>query len=317
MPQIPKPSNHSIIVLLLSCSAQPLTAHAINSVQIIASSLSPSCLEYRISGICYWLFCTVWGCTVRSSVRVSHYIPNVVISSYAQTGANPWSEVAILGTGISGITQGGGNNEQKRGERSVNLRFKNADAIGHPALATPIFNNFLGSWGYSCAGSASPFVPYFLSTLDGWVWRSGLPESLYPEALIPEVREIGSTTGGEMWSNVYPRSGFVTQVDDYKAAAVVAQRTADIITRTGQLHVYTPMVSSRRNGYWPPDPVTENTGTKNHKWQRLAPSITSSCAVFPDSSNPIAKDGNYAWALWQPYSCCQRRGQTFLYSSHF
>ncbi len=308
--------RHKLATALLLCSAvQPFTASAINSVAIVTSALSPSCLEYRVVGVCYWLFCTAWGCTVRTSVKVKHYIPNAVVSSYAQTGDNPWSEVAILGTGIQGVAEGGSNNEQKRGLRKDNLRFKNADAIGHPALAAPLFNNFMGSMGYTCAGSATAFVPYFLSTLDALMWRTGLPETLYPEALTPGMREVGSI--GNMWGNVYPRGGFVTQVDDYKAAAVVAQRTADIITRTGQVHVYNPMTASRSDGYWPPDPVTENTGTKNHKWQQLVPSVSSSCAVFPDNSNPIATDGAYAWALWQPYSCCQRRGQTFLYSTDF
>lgn len=308
--------RHKLATALLLCGAvQPLTASAINSAQIIASALSPTCLEYRIAGVCYWLFCTAWGCTVRTSVKVKHYIPNAVVSSYAQTGDNPWSEVAMLGTGIPGVAEGGGNNEQKRGLRKDNLRFNNADAIGHPALAAPLFNNFMGSMGYTCHGSASAFVPYFLSTLDALMWRTGLPESLYPEAVTPGLREVGST--GNMWGNVYPRGGFVTQVDDYKAAAVMAQRTADIITRTGQVHVYNPMTASKRDGYWPPEPVTENTGTKNHKWQRLVPSISSSCAVFPDNSNPIAADGAYAWALWQPYSCCEKRGQTFLYSTDF
>jgi len=308
--------RHKLATALLLCSAaQPLTASAINSAQIIASAISPDCLEYRVVGICYWLFCTAWGCTVRTSVKVKHYIPNAVVSSYAQTGHNPWSEVAILGTGIPGVAEGGGNNEQKRGLRKDNLRYKNADAIGHPALAAPVLNNFIGAMGYTCTSSATAFVPYFLSTLDALVWRSGLPESLYPEALTPGMREVGST--GNLWGNIYPRSGFVTQVDDYKAAAVVAQRTADIITRTGQVHVYNPMTASRRDGYWPPDPVTENTGTKNHKWQRLVPAVSSSCAVFPDSNNPIASDGAYAWALWQPYSCCQKRGQKFLYSTDF
>ncbi|AHK18429.1 conjugal transfer protein [Yersinia similis] len=310
--------HHRLTTALLVCSAaQPLTASGINSAQIIAGSLSPSCLEYRVSGICYWLFCSVWGCKIRTSVRVSHYVPNAVISSYAQTGANPWSEVSVLGTGISGVAQGGGNNEQKRGSRKNNLRFKNTDAIGHPALATPMFNHFLGSMGYSCAGSARAFVPYFISTLDGLVWRSGLPESLYPEALIPGIREIGSTVMGDLWGNIYPRSGFVTQVNDYKAAAVIAQRTADIITRTGQIHVYNPMTVNKRDGYWPPEPVTENTGTKNHQWQQLVPTVSSSCAVFPHHNNPIAADGAYAWALWQPYSCCKKRGQRFLFSTRF
>jgi integrating conjugative element protein (TIGR03756 family) len=155
--------HHKLATALLLCSAvQPLTASAINSVQIIASALSPTCLEYRIAGICYWLFCTPFGCTVRTSVKVKHYIPNAVVSSYAQTGDNPWSEVALLGTGIPGVAEGGGNNEQKRGLRKDNLRFKNADAIGHPALAAPLFNNFMGSMGYTCTGSAMAFVPYFL-----------------------------------------------------------------------------------------------------------------------------------------------------------
>ncbi|BFI44361.1 integrating conjugative element protein [Yersinia pseudotuberculosis] len=310
--------HHRLTTALLVCSAaQPLTASGINSAQIIAGSLSPGCLEYRVSGICYWLFCSAWGCKIRTSVRVSHYVPNVVISSYAQAGANPWSEVAVLGSGISGVAQGGGNNEQKRGARKNNLRFKNTDAIGHPALAAPMFNHFLGSMGYSCAGSARPFMPYFISTLDGLVWRSGLPESLYPEAVIPGSREIGSTMVGNLWGHIYPRSGFVTQVDDYKAAAVIAQRTADIITRTGQIHVYNPMTVNKRDGYWPPEPVTENTGTKNHKWQPLVPTVSSSCAVFPHENNPIAADGAYAWALWQPYSCCKQRGQRFLFSTRF
>ncbi|EAQ6096572.1 TIGR03756 family integrating conjugative element protein, partial [Salmonella enterica] len=88
-------------------------------------------------------------------------------------------------------------------------------------------------------------------------------------------------------------------------------------TRSGQIHVYQPLVGHRSPGYWPPDPVTENTGMKNHKWQRLSPALSQSCAVFPDTGGHVAENGNYAWALWQPYSCCKRRGQTFLYSTNF
>lgn len=112
-------------------------------------------------------------------------------------------------------------------------------------------------------------------------------------------------------------SGFVTQTDSYKSAAVVVQRVADVITRSGQLHVYNPLTGQKSPGYWPPEPVKENTGTKNHKWQRLSPQLSQTCAVFPDTNGQIAQDGNYAWALWQPYSCCKRRGQTFLSSTDF
>ncbi|WP_420029282.1 TIGR03756 family integrating conjugative element protein [Serratia fonticola] len=306
------------LALLMVGAFQPVGASALNSLALVASALSPSCIEYRIAGICYWLFCTPVGCTVRTSVKVKHYLPDAVVSAYNQTGNNPWSEVAPLGTGISGLAEGGGNNEVKQsGQRKVNLRFKNADAIGHPALAATAFNQMMGSMGYTCSGAATALMPYFLSTLDALVWRSGLPESLYPEALVMGQRELGTAT--DLWGNVYPRSGWVTQVHDYKAGALVAQRTADIITRSGQLHVYQPMVANRSDGYWPAGEVTENTGTANHKWQQLTPSLSSTCAVFPDGGEAasVAEDGNYAWTLWRPYSCCQRRGQTFLYSTDF
>ncbi|MFW8217111.1 TraU family protein, partial [Klebsiella pneumoniae] len=107
----------------------------------------------------------------------------------------------------------------------------------------------------------------------------------------------------------------VTQTDDYKAAAVTAQRAADIVTRPGQIHVYRTLKANASAGYWPPDPVTENTGTRNHKWQRLAPKVSMSCAAFPDRAFSYAEDGNYAWALWQPFACCKKRGQTFLFST--
>ncbi|HBP1008256.1 TPA: TIGR03756 family integrating conjugative element protein, partial [Pseudomonas aeruginosa] len=30
-----------------------------------------------------------------------------------------------------------------------------------------------------------------------------------------------------------------------------------------------------------------------------------------------AQQGDYAWALWRPYACCERRGQVFLGSVDF
>ncbi|CAE1141600.1 TIGR03756 family integrating conjugative element protein [Serratia sp. Tan611] len=310
--------------VLLTASA-PATLAALNTAQIVASAVSPSCISWRVSGICYWLFCGFHGCTVRTSVKVTHFIPEAVVSTYNSQGGNPWREMSMVSqasgglessiTGaLSGVSAGGGNNELKTpGQRKTNLHFKYSDAIGHPA--TSIIGGSIP--GYSCRSAAMPFVPYFLSTLDSLAWRTGMPESLYPEALVPGQREIGSQAGSNMWGNVYPRSGFVTQVDDDKAGAVVAQRVADIITRSGQPHVYQPLIGQRSEGYWPPGSVQENTGTRNHKWQRLSPQLSQSCAVFPDGDHPPAADANAAFALWQPYSCCQRRGQRFLYSTDF
>ncbi|HBD1844099.1 TPA: TIGR03756 family integrating conjugative element protein [Salmonella enterica] len=314
----------SVTASLLLASLQPV--QAINTPQIMASAVSMDCIEWRISGVCYWLFCTAFGCSVRTSVRVTHYIPEAVVSTYVAPGGNPWQEMAMVSqasggienavTGaLAGLDAGGSNPADVKdpGRRKSNIRFKYADALGHPS--TSVIGGSIP--GYSCDSAATPFIPYFLSTLDSAAWRTGVPESLYPEALVPGRREIGSQLSANMWGNVYPRSGFVSQADDDKAAAVVAQRVADIITRVGQPHVYQPLKGNKRDGYWPPEPVTENTGTRNHKWQRLSPHLSQSCAVFPDGSYSAAENGNAAYALWQPYSCCKRRGQRLLGSTNF
>ncbi|SIP75137.1 putative exported protein (fragment) [Xenorhabdus innexi] len=250
---------------------------------------------------------------------MTHFLPQAVISTYHAPGGNPWTEMATLSplsggleNTVTGLTAGGGNHTvQLAGERSTHLRFKYADALGHPA--TTLIGGQIP--GYACRSAATPLMPYFLSTLDTVAWRSGLPESFYPEALIPGQRELGNQIHSNMWGNLYPRAGFVTQTDDDKAAAVVAQRVADIITRTGQPHVYQPLTGQRADGYWPPGPVQENTGPRNHQWQRLSPTLSQTCAVFPDGEHAAAINGNQAYALWQPYSCCQRRGQRFLGST--
>ncbi|MJT96545.1 TIGR03756 family integrating conjugative element protein, partial [Salmonella enterica subsp. enterica] len=76
-------------VLVLICTVPPVTAGSLNSLQIVQSALSPSCMEYKITGMCYWLFCTLYGCTVKTFVKVRHYIPDAVVSAYNQTGRNP------------------------------------------------------------------------------------------------------------------------------------------------------------------------------------------------------------------------------------
>ena len=50
----------------------------------------------------------------------------------------------------------------------------------------------------------------------------------------------------------------------------------------------------------------------------LVPTLMPLCAVFPNFLPHVqALDGGYAWALWRPYSCCQRAGEIFLGSVDF
>ena len=299
---------------LLTASLPLSASAAISSAAIIASTSSPTCLEYKVVGICYWLLCTSFGCKVRTSTKVRHYVPDAVVSAYSNTGANPWTELSVLGKPTP-LSQAGNDATTNHVGESAALKFKEADVIRHPGGAT--FSQFASASGYTCQGATLPLVPYFVSTLDPIAWRYGIPETVYPEALIPGRREVGSMATADLWGNVYPRSGFLHQSDDYKTGAVIAQRAGDITTRSGQIHVYLPMQAKAKDGYWPAGELVEGDA-KTGKWQALTPRMSQSCAVFPGNEAQMqAEDGGYAWALWRPYSCCQRRGQTFLGSTDF
>lgn len=254
----------SQLISMLLCAVFPL--RAITTPEIAASALTPDCVNYRVVGLCYWLYCTPFGCTVRTSVKVSHFRPDLVVSAYSVTGQNPWTEMSLLSPALPGIAEGGGDTNPRSANQHSKIRFKNADAIGFPAgdeLA-----KFFTQFGYICSPSSQPFQPYFLSQLDTLAWRSGVPEMTWPETLTPGMREAGQN--GDMWGNIYPRAGAISQAHDYKAAAVIAQRVADLVTRTGQPHIYTPLTASSRAGYWPPSPVIEGDND-NHRWQMLTP----------------------------------------------
>lgn len=294
--------------ILLACGP----SMALDTPSITSSVLSPNCLAYRVVGICFWLLCTPFGCKVKTSTKVRHFIPELVVSSYATTGNNPWTEMAALSAHISGA-EGGGNLITPNTRRDNLARFKNVDGIGHPGgwIATQLASQS----GYACASGATAFMPYYLSTLDSLAWRHGIPESVYPESLMSGIREIGRQASGNMWGNVYPRQGFLVQHDDFKAAAVMAQRAGDVMTRNWQPHAYVPLTPTKRDGYWPPGPIVENDAS-THTWQLLYPQVQPTCAIFP--SHPVqSADGGYAWSLWRPYSCCKREGQTFLFSIDF
>ncbi len=78
----------------------------------------------------------------------------------------------------------------------------------------------------------------------------------------------------------------------------MAQRTRDIVTLLGQVHVHQPLLAI-------PQP-----------WQQLIPITGPICGIFSDFSPSVqALGGAYAWALRRPYGCCKREGQTFLGST--
>lgn len=284
-------------------------AYAVNTGQIAAATADMQCMEWSVVGVCFWLKC--YPCKVRTSIKVKHYIPEVVVSSYANTGANPWSEVAFMSPQNT-TAKGSGFLITPNQKRDNLPRFKNADVIGHPS--SYILNNL--NFDYTCESATTGFRPYYLSTLDATAWRWGVTEALYRQSLVPGLREIKKGANG--WGSVYPRQGFLVQPDDGKAGAVMAQRAADFVVRSRQPHVYTSISTSpnESEGWWPPgyyeDPLTEGD-IKTHKWQPLHPSV-GSCTVFPTGDTVEQEEqGAYAYALWRPYRCCEPKG-AFLFS---
>ena len=320
--------------LLLLCLALTPTAQAedLGTTDILSRTAQASlaCLQWMPVGLCFWLRCTWISCDVESSLKIGHYNPDLVVSSYNELGQNPWRDIrrvlgnaqthaanGILGR-LSGIAVGSaGNRTEGSGHREhKNLIFRETDAIGHPALALPILGN------RRCVSQARAFVPYFISGLDALSWRQAVPESLYSASVIPGLREVGSWPL-QTWGAVFPRTGWSIQAEEPKAAALTAQRAGDIVTRRAQPHVYLPLRgrASANQQIWSPDSLIEGDAGTGY-WQMLSPMVDSDCAVFGTNDlnsasgwggDRVDEHGDYIWSLWRPYQCCERRGQWFLF----
>ncbi len=201
------------MVLLL-----PVTGYTgtITTPQIITQTTTAalSCMQWMPIGICFWLRCSLSGCSVRTSIKVAHYNPDLVVSAYNELGGNPWAEIrATLGlaqraaaTGLLGALlpvpiDSAGNRTEGTSERDhQNLVYRETDAIGHPLSS---LSGIVAGVGLLCPSQTTSFFPYFQSGLDALSWRQEVPEIFYPASLIPGLREIG-TWPLQTWGGVYP-----------------------------------------------------------------------------------------------------------------
>lgn len=115
--------------------------HAVSVAQVITTTAQayPSCLSYRVEGVCFFLRCIAWKCSIVTSLKVSHYVPDVVVSSYNDASNHPWSDLGKAVAGASGALGSGMMGsllDQSAGGLDVNsamTNFKSADAIANPA----------------------------------------------------------------------------------------------------------------------------------------------------------------------------------------
>ena len=329
-----------LVALLALMASQPAAAQATdttNTAKILTDTVSAaaSCANWRVAGVCFWLRCSIWSCSIETSVQVSHYNPDAVVSTFHDQATHPWVDYGVaLETSLRAtarqlvgaqIDSAGTRTRDDRRDR--NKLYRDADVIGHPSSLLQLMGS---TFPIMCPTSVRPLQPYLSSYLDALSWRAMLPvESLFPEALIPGLREIGHWPLNT-WSGLYPRDGNVIQQHVVKGVAVLSQRLGDITTRDGQPHVYMKLPTGGatvNNGmlvFQPPPLFELNSATGT--WQMLAPVAVPACEVFGvnDSVMPAAwgdgrtsGTGGYVFNLWRPYSCCSVEGQVFLYATGF
>jgi integrating conjugative element protein (TIGR03756 family) len=168
--------------------------NSLATLVIVQNTLAaiPFCLHYKVIGMCYWLNCEGTACHVTMTPKVSHYLPDAVITVYRQTKSDPWDFARQV---IDPVAYQAGEQQIQRllkiklgdGYESVSssvdndAHFKEVDVIGNPAItAFKKYNPLL------LASVAKPLMPYYVSLADAYLWRSPQREIvLYPQNLIP------------------------------------------------------------------------------------------------------------------------------------
>jgi hypothetical protein len=181
--------------LAVTTLASPPVQAATNTVSILTNTLSalPSCVSYQLRGVCFWLRCIPFvGCSIQTSIRVSHYVPDVIISTYHDPATHPWAEVgkpisvalSSVGSMLIGAPIDSSASTQK--ETAEIATFKSADAIANPAgmiaqvLSSNQMSNFSGSFGFPGFDELMAFPSTLPSIASQW---AQVPQALGNELL--------------------------------------------------------------------------------------------------------------------------------------
>ena len=312
---------HLLLLLCITLALTNLKADddkitTLDVTQDTVSAIS-SCLHYKVTGVCFWLQCDGPICSVNQTLKVDHYLPDAEVSVYRKDTSNPWDYAnTVIDSAAQRIGQTqtqsllnfkmGYGSENAGSIQSQDSHFKEVDIIGNPAIS--LFTQYAE---LLLPSQATPFLPYYLSMADAYMWRSPLTETvLYPSSIVPGVHMVGSLINN--WGSIYPRTGFLNQPADAKAAAVLAQRAADIATKDYQPHVYTKLNSDSCGDHCQVAAATENS--TETQWQMIYPNNEHQCIAFgendlmqlhPWNSEAAQKGhGNYAWILWRHYHGC-------------
>ena len=258
----------------------------------LATSISAQCTRLQVIGVCIWILC-VPKCKITLKIRIGNFNPEALVEV-----SNP--------QGIERVEDPRRSDTRNRNHN--NLVYQDAFSLGHP-LTGQIY----------CPSHADALTPYFHSLLDVPFWRWGIVDMFSTAAFVPGVREVGNWPSNT-WGPLFPRVGWTIQHSAPKASGIIAQRVGDIITRDGQAHIYNGIPTTRiflednKFTLAPAKGITENTDWYGW-WQPLHPNLEHACLVFGEDDRAtlsgwgggrVSQSGEYAYALWRPYTCCER-----------
>lgn len=304
-----------MLVLCASMSSASFGVDTIGAADIISNTANcgNDCVEWKLKGVCFWLKCVWFKCKVKESAKVSHYIPDFVVSAY--TTDSPLKDI----NGINSNTPNANLTQSLSDERQYDgpLDFKHAEVVGHPMVV--VFNALADNNDYFCHSVVKvPYFPYFLSGIDNY-WRSPNLEHFYPQA-ITGYPKIKTDWPLGYWAQIYPLCGWGSHPYDAINAAVAAHRAGVIVTGTA-LHLHIPPSTDCDTKCWPPGEIKEGK-LSTHKFQMIFPvaadtgMVMGGSAAWANGKNKHLYEG-YAWSLWRPYTCCHKKGQVFITSIDF
>lgn len=315
----------------VSASSTTDSSSTVSILSLVEDTMEPSCISYRLNGICFWLYCR-YGCYIRTSLSVTHYNPDAIVETISEDGTTPveWltglmdSTYNSVGKMIMGHALGTGI---KRADKQSSVNAYDVNVYGNPALL--VYRDIVGSMMSIlafCKSNVTPFQPYFVSKIDP-DWRLGVGEAALKAlpsnfsrsltAKAPLVVGSNNATTVVNFGDIYPRTSSVRQDNRYLGSMVIAQRAANIVGGSSALHVATDLRKTV-TGYktWAPKDIKEGDASIA-KWQRNFPrGDSSNCKAFPISSTSTFKfdtsdyseTQNYLYTLWRRYECCKKRG---------
>lgn len=298
------------LILIFSLSVQA-SHDPIHSGIIIKDTLAalPHCLHYTLPiHYCVWL--SQWG-EINTTPVLDHYLPDLVVSVFAQPHDNPWIEInnMVDSTGqpiqksivktITGLEVGSGNHSLLDVHEQAVI-FKEADVMGNPALMVIPKHGLLPS-------TATPWNPYFQSMADSVLWRGLLPAALLEEntaLALNVIHHVG--TGLINWGGIYPHEGKIIGENDVQASMVIAERAADLLTRRSEYgHVY-QYLSTVCGEHCSAASIQENS--KETYFQMIYPITQTTCHILGEGDsyipNMVNTEGAYMWVVWRHYTGC-------------